>query len=148
MSIADARREYERAGLNDADLASDPIVQLRRLAGTGACRSASDPTAMVLSTATLSGRPSARIVLLKGLDEHGLTFFTNYHSRKGRELAANPWAALTFFWPQIERQVRVEGQVALIPAQASDEYFRSRPRDSQSRCLGLGSERDRRGGVR
>jgi pyridoxamine 5'-phosphate oxidase len=90
-----------------------------------------DATAMVLATATPDGAPSARVVLLKGLDERGLVFFTNYRSRKGNELAANPRAAATFFWPEIERQIRVEGGVEAITPAESDEYFRSRPVDSQ-----------------
>src|SRR5205085_6498641 len=90
-----------------------------------------DPSAMVLATATPDRRPSARVVLLKGVDERGFTFFTNYLSRKGHELAANPRAALTFFWADLERQVRVEGAVAAVTPDESDAYFRGRPRDSQ-----------------
>jgi pyridoxamine 5'-phosphate oxidase len=86
---------------------------------------------MVLATATPYGRPSARVVLLKGLDDRGFMFFTNYLSRKGRELTANPRAALTIFWAELERQVRVEGAVEAVAAAESDDYFRSRPRDSQ-----------------
>ncbi len=131
MSIADVRREYERRGLNEADAASDPITQLRGWLDQALAAGVFDATAMVLATATPDGRPSARVVLLKGLDNRGLTFFTNYDSRKGRELSVNPRAAATFFWPEIERQVRVEGSVEVITAAASDEYFRSRPLESQ-----------------
>src|SRR5688572_31214410 len=90
-----------------------------------------EPTAMTLSTVNAAGRPSARIVLLKGVDPRGFVFFTNYLSRKGRELDANPFAALCFFWPGSERQVRVEGAVEKLTAAESDEYHRTRPRGSQ-----------------
>src|SRR5437899_2201867 len=103
MSIADLRRDYVRLGLNEADAAPAPVVQLRLWLDQALAAGVADATAMVLATATPEGRPSARVVLLKGLDEHGLTFFTNYLSRKGRQLAANPHAAATFFWPEIER---------------------------------------------
>jgi pyridoxamine 5'-phosphate oxidase len=131
MSIADVRRDYVRLGLNEADVAPEPVAQLRHWLDQALSAGVVDVTAMVLATATTNGRPSARVVLLKGLDERGLTFFTNYLSRKGRQLAENPQAAVTFFWPEIERQVRVEGAVEVISAVESDEYFRSRPRDSQ-----------------
>jgi pyridoxamine 5'-phosphate oxidase len=131
MSIADLRREYALHGLSEADAARDPIAQLHAWLDQAAATGASDATAMVLATATADGLPSARVVLLKGLDERGLTFFTNYLSRKGREMAANPRAAATFFWPEIERQVRVEGGVEAITPAESDEYFRSRPVNSQ-----------------
>ncbi len=90
-----------------------------------------EPTAMVLATADARGRPSARVVLLKGLDERGFVFYTNYGSRKGRELAENPHAALTFWWDLLERQVRVEGTVEQLPAEESDAYFAGRPRASR-----------------
>ncbi|MBD0255824.1 MAG: pyridoxamine 5'-phosphate oxidase, partial [Cytophagales bacterium] len=94
-----------------------------------------EPTAMHLCTVSADGRPSGRSVLLKGLDADGFTFFTNYDSRKGRELAGSPYASLTFFWPELERQVRVEGVVRKASAAASDEYFRSRPRASRIGAL-------------
>jgi pyridoxamine 5'-phosphate oxidase len=131
MSIADLRREYERHGLNEADAAGDPVAQLRIWLDQAVAAGVPDATAMVLATATPDGRPSARVVLLKGLDARGLAFFTNYHSRKGRELTANPRAAVTLFWPDLERQVRVEGDVELLSAADSDDYFRARPIDSQ-----------------
>ncbi|HEY1378321.1 MAG TPA: pyridoxamine 5'-phosphate oxidase [Gemmataceae bacterium] len=131
MSIADLRREYGRHGLNEADVAADPVTQLRAWLDHAVAAGVPDATAMVLATATPDGRPSARVVLLKGLDALGLTFFTNYHSRKARELAANPRAAVTLFWPDLERQIRAEGPVAEVTAEESDAYFRTRPADSQ-----------------
>jgi pyridoxamine 5'-phosphate oxidase len=131
MLIADLRREYVRAGLHETDLAPDPITQLRVWLDAAITVGVPDANAMVLATATPDGVPSARVVLLKGLDERGLAFFTNYQSRKGRELAANPRAAVTFFWPELERQVRAEGSVEQVTPAESDEYFRSRPVDSR-----------------
>jgi len=131
MSIADLRREYGRHGLSEAEVASDPVTQLQTWLEQAIAAGVADANAMVLATATVDGRPSARVVLLKGLEPRGLTFFTNYQSRKGRELAANPHAAATFFWPDLERQVRVEGTVNTVTASESDDYFRLRPLDSQ-----------------
>jgi pyridoxamine 5'-phosphate oxidase len=131
MSFAGLRRDYLRNGLKEADLAAEPTTQLRKWLDEAVAAGIPDATAMVLATATPDGRPSARVVLVKAIDTSGLTFFTNYLSRKGRELSANPWAAVTFFWPELERQVRAEGTVRIIPASESDEYFRSRPVDSQ-----------------
>jgi pyridoxamine 5'-phosphate oxidase len=130
-ALADLRREYTRHGLIEADADPDPLRQFRLWLDQALAAGVHEPTAMVLATATPDGRPSARVVLLKGLDEHGFTFFTNYSSRKGQELTVNPRAALTFFWPQLERQVRVEGAVAAVTSAESDDYHRSRPRDSQ-----------------
>jgi pyridoxamine 5'-phosphate oxidase len=99
------------------------------------------PTAMTLATATPDGKPSARIVLLKGFDERGFVFFTNYASRKGRELDSNPHAALVFFWPELEHQIRIEGRVERVSAEESDRYFQSRPRESQlGACASAQSE--------
>ncbi len=131
MSIADLRRDYGRHGLTEADAAANPFDQLRAWLDQAVAAGVPDATAMVLATATPDGRPSARVVLLKGIDGRGLTFFTNYHSRKGRELAANPRAAATLFWPDLERQVRVEGAVEVLTAAESDAYFRTRPVDSR-----------------
>lgn len=129
--LADLRREYERAGLTEADADADPIRQFAHWFQQALAAGVPEPNAMTLATCTLDGRPSARIVLLKGYDERGFTFFTNYESRKGHELAANPHAALVFFWKEIERQVRVEGTVGRTGADESDDYFLSRPRDSR-----------------
>jgi pyridoxamine 5'-phosphate oxidase len=117
----------ERA-LSEADVDPDPVAQFRAwFAEAQAAGGVADPTAMTLATATADGRPSARVVLLKGIGPEGFVFFTNYDSRKGREVAANPRAALVFFWPQLERQVRVEGTVEKVSEAESDEYFRGRP---------------------
>jgi pyridoxamine 5'-phosphate oxidase len=131
MSIADLRREYQLRGLSESEVDPDPVAQFRRWFDGALAAGVAEPNAMVLATATPDGRPSARVVLLKGVDERGFAFFTNYLSRKGRELASNPHAALTFFWPELERQVRVEGTVAPVSPEESDAYFRSRPPDSQ-----------------
>jgi len=154
MSIADLRREYNLTGLRRRDLDPDPILQFRRWfeQATGERRGGrlrtffikiykrvlmirqtetADLNARTLATADKQGRPSARVVLLKGLDERGFIFYTNYHSRKGRELAENPEAALTFYWPNLERQVCVAGTVRQVAAEESDVYFSSRPRGSR-----------------
>src|SRR5436853_346187 len=131
VSIADLRREYESAGLSEANLAADPITQLKRWLDDAIAAGVTDPTAMVVATATAEGVPSARVVLLKGLDDRGLVFFTNYHSRKARDLAGNPRIAATFYWPDLDRQVRVEGAVSLVDPAESDRYFRLRPGESQ-----------------
>jgi pyridoxamine 5'-phosphate oxidase len=116
--------------LRPADLAPDPLEQFRSwFAEAGAALEV--PEAMVLATATRGGAPSARMVLLKGFDEHGLVFFSHYTSRKGRELEANPQAALLFHWSSLGRQVRVEGRVEHVSAEESDAYFATRPRDAQ-----------------
>jgi pyridoxamine 5'-phosphate oxidase len=118
------------AELRRADLAPDPLEQFRSwFAEAGAALEV--PEAMVLATATRGGAPSARMVLLKGFDEHGLVFFSHYTSRKGRELEANPQAALLFHWSSLGRQVRVEGRVEHVSAEESDTYFATRPRDAQ-----------------
>jgi pyridoxamine 5'-phosphate oxidase len=131
VSIAELRREYQRSGLAEADVAAEPIAQLRRWLDDAIAAGVTDPSAMVLATATPEGAPSARVILLKGLDAGGLTFFTHYRSRKGNELALNRRAAATFYWPDLERQARVEGSVELTSAAESDDYFRRRPVESQ-----------------
>jgi pyridoxamine 5'-phosphate oxidase len=127
MAIADLRKEYSLAGLDLGDVDPDPIVQIDRWLKQAIDANANEPTAMTLATATREGRPSARVVLLKGVDKNGLVFFTNYESRKGQELLENPHAALLFFWPELERQVRVEGLVERVSRDDSETYFRSRP---------------------
>ncbi len=129
--VTDARKEYEQGALNEADVASDPIRQFTRWYDAAVAAGVPEPEAMTLSTATPEVRPSARIVLLRGYDERGFCFFSNYSSQKGRELAANPYAAVTFHWTELERQVRIEGRVEKTTAAESDAYFQSRP--SQSR---------------
>jgi pyridoxamine 5'-phosphate oxidase len=117
--------------LHESEVEADPIVQFQKWFEQAVAAQAAYPEAMTLATATAEGKPSARIVLLKGVDERGFSFFTNYESRKGRELTQNPYASLAFWWSELERQVRIEGRVEKISAQESDEYFRTRPRGSQ-----------------
>ncbi len=131
MRLADLRRDYTSSGLTETEAGDDPLDLFRRWFAQALEVDPQDANAMTLATADASGRPSARIVLLKGCDERGLTFFSNYDSRKGRELAENPRAALTFFWPALDRQVRIEGEVERTAREESIEYFQSRPRASQ-----------------
>ncbi|MCS7101576.1 MAG: pyridoxamine 5'-phosphate oxidase [Burkholderiaceae bacterium] len=127
MSLADLRNEYKRGALDEAHADVDPLRQFQRWFDEALAAQVAEPNAMTLATADAAGRPSARIVLLKGFDARGFVFFTNYDSRKGSELAANPHAALLFFWPELERQVRIEGEVARVGADESDAYYDSRP---------------------
>jgi pyridoxamine 5'-phosphate oxidase len=129
--IARLRREYARAGLTEAGSHPDPIEQFRRWFDEALDADLHEPNAMTLATATPDGRPSARVVLLKGFDRRGFIFYTNYEGRKGREIEANPSCALVFYWGELERQVRVEGRVGRVPERESDAYFASRPRGSQ-----------------
>jgi len=131
MKVADIRREYALAGLSEENLAADPIDQLRLWLDQASEAQPEDFTAMVLATADGDGRPSARVVLLKGLDERGLVFYTHYKSRKGQELLENPRAALVFYWYALERQVRIEGTVEKVSRQESESYFVTRPRGSR-----------------
>lgn len=131
MSVADLRQKYEKFELLEASLATTPLEQFTLWFSDALQAAVPEPNAMTLATTTPEGRPAARIVLLKGFDERGFTFFTNYASRKGRELAANPFASLLFFWPQLERQVRLEGSIEKVSAAESDEYFQSRPLGSR-----------------
>jgi len=128
MSLADLRRSYTLAGLRRVELDADPIQQFQKWLQQALDAQLLEPTAMTLATADQNGRPSARIVLLKGLDERGFIFFTNYESRKGRELAENPNASLVFYWAELERQVRVSGTASRISREESENYFKSRPR--------------------
>ncbi|HEX7119857.1 MAG TPA: pyridoxamine 5'-phosphate oxidase [Longimicrobiales bacterium] len=130
-SIADLRREYAGTPLLEEAVHPDAIAQFRAWFEEALSAEVVDPNAMTLATATPDGRPSARIVLLKGLDARGFVFFTDYGSRKGRELEANPHAALVFYWPELHRQVRVTGVVTRVPAEESEAYFRSRPQASR-----------------
>jgi len=126
-----ARKEYDRAALDEATIDRDPLRQFAAWYDAAVAAGVPEPEAMTLSTATADGRPSARVVLLRGFDARGFCFFSNYDSRKGRELAANPHAALTFHWPDLERQVRIEGTVERTTAAESDAYFHSRPSTSR-----------------
>jgi pyridoxamine 5'-phosphate oxidase len=121
------RKEYRRGTLQEADANPDPIQMFGEWLEVATSSGLREPNAMTLATSTGDGHPSARVVLLKSFDSQGFVFFTNYESRKGRELADNPYAALVFWWGELERQVRVEGQVAKVSAAESDTYFHSRP---------------------
>lgn len=129
--MAGLRREYETAGLRRADLHPDPIEQFSTWFSTAVSSALPDANAVSLATATPDGRPSARIVLLKGFDQRGFVFFTNYQSSKGRELEANPQAAFAIYWVALERQIRVAGAVEKTTRDESAAYFHSRPRGSQ-----------------
>ena len=131
LAIADLRREYVREGLREDDLDPDPFRQFERWFAEAMEASVVETNAMTLATATADGRPSARIVLLKGLDDLGFVFFTNYESRKGRDLEINPYAALLFYWAELSRQVRVEGVVSRVSVDESVTYFNSRGRASR-----------------
>ena len=127
MDVSDVRRDYTRSVLDERDLASEPIAQFRLWLAEALAAGPLDPTAMTLATVDREGRPSARIVLLKGYDERGFVFFTNYASRKAQELLVNPHAALVFYWPAFDRQVRVEGTVAKTSREETAAYFATRP---------------------
>jgi pyridoxamine 5'-phosphate oxidase len=130
-SIADLRREYARASLDEKDVSPDPVVEFARWFAEAQAAEVDEPNAMMLATATSDGRPSARVVLLKGFDERGFVFFTDYRSRKGVELDANPRAALAFHWSEVERQVRIEGRVTRTTREESELYYRTRPMGSR-----------------
>lgn len=125
------RHDYSSATLSEASADADPIKQFEIWFNQALESQQHEPNAMTLSTATPDGRPSARIVLLKGFDKDGFAFYTNYLSRKGKEIAKNPLGALTFFWDSLERQVRIEGTIEKLSKEQSEEYFHSRPRKSQ-----------------
>ncbi len=131
LRLADLRKEYALETLDESAVDSDPMRQFNAWMEEALRAQVSEPTAMTLATVDARGRPSARIVLLKGADPRGFVFFTNYASRKGRELAARPAAALTFFWHELERQVRIEGAVEKVTAAESEAYFASRPLGSR-----------------
>ncbi len=129
--LADLRREYRARGLSESDAGDDPLRLFRAWLDDAIEAGLPEPNAMVLATSTPDGRPAARAVLLKSLDDGAFVFFTHQASRKGRELAANPCAALCFVWLELERQIRVEGRVEEAPEAAADAYFTRRPRASQ-----------------
>ena len=130
--VADLRRDYMQRGLDRSDLAPDPFTQFSLWFDEAvASGEIIEPNAMVLSTVSADGQPHARFILLKGFDQNGFVFFTNYLSAKGHDLAANPRAALTFGWIELERQVRIEGTVTKMPRDAVEAYFRMRPRGSR-----------------
>ncbi len=131
LNLADLRRDYAQAELDLTHAAPDPLTQFRQWFAEAEAAAVLEPNAMTLATADAAGRPSARIVLLKGLEGDGFVFFTDYRSRKGQDLAANPQAALVFHWGPLERQVRIAGTVARLDRGVAAQYYHSRPRDSQ-----------------
>lgn len=130
-SISDLRRDYASRALDEHDAHADPIQQFTIWFDEALKSQLIDVNAMTLATASAKGEPAARTVLLKGADENGFVFYTNYDSAKGRDLAANPRASLLFFWAELERQVRITGSVTKTSAAESDQYFQSRPKESQ-----------------
>ena len=131
MSLANLRKDYTLCDLNETDIDADPFKQFHLWFNDALTANLIEPNAMTLATATRDGKPSARTVLLKGFDERGFVFYTNYESRKGQELAENPWAALVFLWKEIQRQVRIEGHIEKCSPEESDTYFLSRPLGSR-----------------
>ncbi|WP_374659842.1 pyridoxamine 5'-phosphate oxidase [Inhella sp.] len=129
--LADMRKSYERGGLDEEEAPIDPLSLFRTWFDEALAEQVLEPNAMTLATVGADGRPSTRVVLIKSYDERGLVWFTNYESRKGRELAEHPWAALQFHWVSQERVVRVEGRVQRVDAAESDAYYASRPLDSR-----------------
>jgi pyridoxamine 5'-phosphate oxidase len=129
--IVNLRKEYSLQTLDESSVDPDPFVQFERWFQETMNAQLPEPNAVVLATVSADGRPSARVVLLKGFDHRGFVFFTNYESRKGTELQNNPHAALLFYWAELERQVRIEGEAEKASTEESEEYFRSRPTDSQ-----------------
>jgi pyridoxamine 5'-phosphate oxidase len=127
MNIADLRQEYMRAGLSEAEAHADPFAQFERWFKDALAASLPLANAMTLATVSAEGKPDARVVLLKGVEGGGFVFYTNYGSRKGRQLAAKPEACLVFLWTQLERQIRIEGHVEKVSAKESEAYFLSRP---------------------
>ena len=129
--IAQLRKSYERAELDEASAAPDPLRQFETWFQEALAAEVPEPNAMTLATVGSDGRPSTRIVLIKGFDARGLVWYTNYQSRKGTELAAHDWAALQFHWVELERVVRIEGRVSRVSDEESDAYYQSRPLDSR-----------------
>lgn len=135
MTLPDLRKDYTLAGLTEADLDPDPIVQFRLWFADAQAARGVEPNAMSVATADAAGRPSVRTVLLKGLDDRGFVFYTNYESDKGLALAENPRAELLFYWAELERQVRVSGRVERASREETETYFRSRPIGNQVGAL-------------
>lgn len=129
--IASLRKEYSRAALDADTVSQNPISQFTKWFEEAITAKVPEPNAMNLATVNENGRPASRIVLLKGIEDYKFVFYTNYQSRKGKELDNNPACSLTFFWPELERQVRIEGVAARIDEKRSEKYFQSRPRGSQ-----------------
>ncbi|MCS7005195.1 MAG: pyridoxamine 5'-phosphate oxidase [Cytophagales bacterium] len=135
LSIADLRKEYSLQTLDIQDVDPNPFKQFEKWLYQAINSQLLEPTAMVLSTATPDGKPSARVLLLKGIENDSFIFYTNYQSRKGKEIASNPHGAITFYWAELERQVRIEGKISFISEAQSEAYFGSRPRASQIAAL-------------
>lgn len=131
LNLADIRMEYRQQSLSEGDVLSDPIQQLIRWLDQAIAAKVNEPTAFVLATSASDGQPSARVLLCKGIEAGKIIFFTNYQSRKGQLLAATPKAAMVFFWPELERQVRIEGTITKTSPADSDAYFQSRPLGSR-----------------
>lgn len=131
MSIADIRTDYRQQTLSEADVADNPITQFLKWFDHALAAHVPEPNAVCVASVDAHGCPSARMVLLKGVDEHGFVFYTDYRSRKGQELTSNPCAALCFFWSELERQVRVTGSIERVSREESNRYFQSRPRESR-----------------
>ncbi len=131
MNIADLRKNYTQAGLLETDIRANPFEQFQLWFEQAIAADLLEPNAMTLATVTAEGKPSARIVLLKGFDERGFVFYTNYHSQKGVELQTCPFAALVFLWHDLERQIRIEGKIELVSEAEATDYFHSRPVSSQ-----------------
>jgi pyridoxamine 5'-phosphate oxidase len=129
--FVEGRHSYDRDTLDESRAAGEPFAQFRRWIGDALAGDVIEPNAMTLATVDAAGHPAARVVLLRGWDERGFVFFTNYESSKGHEIAANPSAALVFFWGKLERQVRISGRVEILPTEESDAYFAKRPRGSR-----------------
>lgn len=131
MNIADLRKSYEKAELSEDASNADPLKQFDRWLNEAIQSEVPEPNAMTLATVASNMRPSTRVVLIKGYDELGIVWYTNYESRKGKELAGNPFAALQFHWVELERVVRIEGRMEKVSDEESDTYFHSRPLDSR-----------------
>ena len=131
IDLAAIRSDYQQKSLRKRDVAVNPMDQFERWFEEATSVEINEPTAMNLSTVNENGRPSGRIVLLKGINDNAFQFYTNYESQKARDMAQNPFAALTFFWPELERQIRIEGKVEKLSDTTSENYFSSRPWDSQ-----------------
>jgi len=130
-NLADLRKSYERENLDEADVAQDPLEQFTRWMQQAIDAQIPEPNAMTLATVSKENRPSTRPVLIKGCDERGIVWYTNYESRKARQISMNPWASLQFHWVELERVVRIEGKVEKVSTEESEAYYRSRPLDSR-----------------
>jgi pyridoxamine 5'-phosphate oxidase len=130
-NLADLRKEYTCHGLSETEAHPNPVEQFKLWFNQALLAQLPEPNGMTIATATSEGKPSARMVLLKYYDQRGFVFYTNYESHKGQQLVENPWAAIAFWWAQLERQVRIEGRVEQVSPEESDAYFQSRPKDSQ-----------------